>query len=862
MHRTLTCSTSFKYNVLILILSFWTCTALAQIPGSIDASFNPFENTPANELRADVIYKVLEQPDGKILVGGSFPLFRGQIANGIVRLNADLSPDVNFVFDNTGNGTVWSIALQSDGKILVGGEFNRYAGSTSKNIVRLMPNGTVDASFNAGTGADAMVTAIAVLGNGQIMVGGQFTSFDGKPAGRMVRLNSNGSVDITLDTSGLFDNSPNVILPQGDKWVVAGNMTSCRGNTIGRIARINADGNCDNTFQAGTGSSGTIHDMKFDQQGRILLAGFINNFNGQNARHLTRLSAEGAVDVPFQTGTVFDFYTRALNIHSDGTITVMGLFKQFNNQLVGHAVNITENGANTNAITGIDGFQFPPFTYTELSNGNIIVASGYSHYLEENVYMIGVYDKSGEIVHRNTHTKGFNGSIQVTKELKDGRIMVGGFFNYYNGEYTGNALARLNPDGTLDTSFRIGAGFNSLVQDIEVQPDGKLILAGFFSEFDGTTSRSIIRLLPNGEIDPSFHIGSGFINAVYDVELLDNGKILAVGSFTMYNGTAANRIVRLNPDGSRDETFLTGAGFNSSVLRAKVLQDGRIVLAGLFTNYQNQPFSRIIRLNADGTIDTSFNPGTGADANINVFASDQEGRIYIGGGFRHFDGVEVNRVARLLPDGSRDASFIVGAGFDSDVYSMNIDRRGRLLVGGLFSKYDDKNAILVARLNIDGSLDSEFMSGLGMDNGSFKGLFDEVTMIYTLESGDFLVGGFFNRIGMHVRSGMAKLQYGLPTSIDDDGIAPTLPTAFALHGNYPNPFNPTTTLRVNMPEAAELSVRVYDLTGRVVMQLPARNLQAGRHNITLDASRLGSGVYLYRLSTGTWAASGKMTLVK
>ena len=114
-------SKSLKHFAFAIILSSIASTTTAQIPGSVDPSFNPVENIPANELRADAIYIVLEQPNGKILVGGSIAMIRGQIANGIVRLNSDLTPDDTFVLDNTANGTVRVIALQPDGKILVGG---------------------------------------------------------------------------------------------------------------------------------------------------------------------------------------------------------------------------------------------------------------------------------------------------------------------------------------------------------------------------------------------------------------------------------------------------------------------------------------------------------------------------------------------------------------------------------------------------------------------------------------------------------------------------------------------------------------------------------------------------------------------
>jgi hypothetical protein len=117
----------------------------------------------------------------------------------------------------------------------------------------------------------------------------------------------------------------------------------------------------------------------------------------------------------------------------------------------------------------------------------------------------------------------------------------------------------------------------------------------------------------------------------------------------------------------------------------------------------------------------------------------------------------------------------------------------------------------------------------------------------------------FDRVEVSGQAVEPPTPSGLTTSLGDEE---SMPTEFALQPNFPNPFNPTTTLRVELPQASNVEVSVYDLTGRVVMQLPARSLQAGRHSITLDASMLGSGVYVYRVSTGTWMASGKMTLVK
>ena len=89
-----------------------------------------------------------------------------------------------------------------------------------------------------------------------------------------------------------------------------------------------------------------------------------------------------------------------------------------------------------------------------------------------------------------------------------------------------------------------------------------------------------------------------------------------------------------------------------------------------------------------------------------------------------------------------------------------------------------------------------------------------------------------------------------------------LPSAFAVHGTYPNPFNPVTALSFTLPEAVKVSLKVYDISGRLVATLVDGFRDAGIHEVTFDASHLSSGIYLYRLNAGDFSASGKMVLMK
>jgi uncharacterized delta-60 repeat protein len=155
-------------------------------------------------------------------------------------------------------------------------------------------------------------------------------------------------------------------------------------------------------------------------------------------------------------------------------------------------------------------------------------------------------------------------------------------------------------DGTIDNTFDIGDGFNDIVRTIELQSDGKVLAGGDFTSYNGVTRNKIIRLTSGGTIDNTFNIGTGFTGSVRTIALQLDGKILAGGLFTSYSGTTINNVIRLNTDGTIDSTFNIGTGFTTSVGKIIIQPDGKILLGG---------FSTIIRLNSDGSVDNTFSNG-------------------------------------------------------------------------------------------------------------------------------------------------------------------------------------------------------------------------------------------------------------
>ena len=282
---------------------------------------------------------------------------------------------------------------------------------------------------------------------------------------------------------------------------------------------------------------------------------------------------------------------------------------------------------------------------------------------------------------------GANISIQSCALQPDGKILIGGYFSSYNG-ITRRRLARLNSNGSLDTSFDPGNIVGNIVQSIVVQPDGKILVAGLFSDINGSLRKNIARLNADGSIDTSFDPGTGADDFISKIVVQPDGKILLGGAFTIYNGTTRHGIARLNADGSLDASFDPGTGADELVSEVLLLADGKILIGGGFTGYNGVAVGRIARLQSDGSLDASFDAGTGADYYINAMAIQADGRIIVTGMFAHMNEITRRSIARLNPDGSQDLDFNPDeGGADHDINTCAIQADGKILIGGSFSSY-------------------------------------------------------------------------------------------------------------------------------------------------------------------------------
>ncbi|MGV8118813.1 MAG: carboxypeptidase regulatory-like domain-containing protein [Candidatus Xenobiia bacterium LiM19] len=310
---------------------------------------------------------------------------------------------------------------------------------------------------------------------------------------------------------------------------------------------------------------------------------------------------------------------------------------------------------------------------------------------------------------------GSSNPIEVIAVQSDGKVIIGGNFTTYQ-TISRNNIARVNTDGSLDTSFNVGTGFNSTgtVWALAVQSDGKIVVGGNFTTYNGSTCKYITRLNSDGSLDTSFAPAStGADNLVNAVALQSDGKIVIGGVFSSYDGNTCWRIARVNADGTYDSSFKSNPGADSFVNSLAVQSDGKILIGGQFSAYDSSTRQRIARANTDGTVDTTFDSSTGANNNVETIGLQSDGRVVIGGQFTTYGGINCNHVAQINSNGSRDTTFDSSTGASGPVFSLAVQSDGKIVIGGQLTTYNGTSRNHIARVNINGSLDSAFNPGTG-----------------------------------------------------------------------------------------------------------------------------------------------------
>jgi uncharacterized delta-60 repeat protein len=715
-------------------------------PGRLDPTFGPAGKITTHVALSGSASAVALQGDGKIVVagsaGGTFASETRTFAVVRYLANGDLDPTfadggkltTHFGEDDFASASV--VAIQSDGKVVVaGGTAKRAADGTAIGrfaLARYLPDGRLDLGFGAGgkvvtdfgEGQSSGTSALALQSDGKIVAAGAVRTAAGNLAAAgnfaLVRYHSDGSPDLTFGVGGKVttdfggDDSISAVGIQADgKIVVAGSTGVPFGPYDFVLARYAADGRLDPTFgtsgkvTANLGGNDFASVLALQPDGRIVVAVASNDFI------LARYTSGGSPDPTFGTGgkVTTDFggndSAAAVALQGDGKIVVAGT---------------------TSTFTFENSFQ----------------AFALARYLPDG-RLDSAFGAGGKA------TTAFDDDVEgrAVALLPDGRIIAAGGPNPFSSSRHNFALARYNPNGSLDLTFRgmgrvtTDFGANDFAAAVAIQPDGKLVVAGTTLTFTfgtGVGAFAIARYHPDGRLDLAFGSGGKVVTDFGDngsafllaVALQHDGKIVAAGGVIVL-GRGGIALARYNPDGSPDLTFgvggkvVTELGYSYAVALA-LQPDGKIVVAGRSSNffvaglYIVSPGGHftVARYNPDGDLDVTFGTGGtritdfGDDDAASAVGLQSDGKIVVAGGTISSGNVSF-ALARYTADGNLDPTFGTGGkvttdfGHGEEAFALALQPDGKIVVAGgsAFGSGD----FALARYGADGNLDPAFGTG-------------------------------------------------------------------------------------------------------------------------------------------------------
>lgn len=819
--------------------------------GTIDTDFNPGAGGGFNPH----VLTLCLQSDGRIIVGGAFTSMAGQVRNRIARLNTDGT--LNTTFNPSADGSVTMLLPQADGTVLVGGEFGTIGGIGRNRLARLLLDGTVDTAFHMQRAMHGAINSLALQTDGGVVIAGSFYYSDSGLRRGIARLLPDGRIDGTFDPTVEFQPIGavrSVLLQPDGSVVVAGGIKSIEGAELPYLAKllnsaasdsqlvadetavrwfrngpapevenasfeVSADGNSWSLLGEGTPMIGgwEITDLGEAPDGHVRVRGLVRseNSSGQSGWYLEARSGGRWIFGPPSDDTVEFGEELTLSVFSEGPSPATyqwyynGQILTDNGRLLGsqsyrlRVANVSgaDAGAYHVVVSGPDGDSTsPPALVTVLDpmiitpplnqfgelGESVTLAAGVSgtgpmgfRWYRDEVFVAetsvpefelqnlagtdsGAYRVEANNIFGSAQSAAGRLTVRVTRpnELAlvdpahdvyalaiqaDGKILLAGNLSTIEGQPR-QGVARLWPDGALDPSFNAGplVGESPAVLALSVLSDGSVLAGGYFLEIGGQVQWALARLHSDGSLAESFNPAFD-LGMVYSMVIQPDEKIVVGGFLPSLEGVGVSNIVRLLPTGIRDTTFQSGA--NELVYSLALQEDGKIIAGGRFTSISGHPRERIARMHADGSLDQTFSAST--DNTVNSIVVQPNGRILLSGSFTMVNGVSRGHVARLNADGTLDMSFDPNVRSASSFYgatALMLQADGKILVGGDFTSVGGMPRVRLARLFSDGTVDE-----------SFSPEPDNVVLALTVSpSGSILAGGFFSKIGGVLRRRLAE----------------------------------------------------------------------------------------------------------
>lgn len=660
---------------LLLLLNFFSVILFSQNALTLDVGYQLQSTSLGNRdgfaggAFSGEVRKVIEQPDGKLLVLGSFLTYNGKPAGGIARLlaNGELDPTFNHSvgFSSNNLGSVYDGLLQSDGKIVVVGSFTTFNNSfVSRGICRINADGTVDQSFantsDLGTSGviysnsnSAKIASIARLSDGNYVVGGTFNSLynSSNEAFSLAIINGTTGVFVrgvtstsaTVNSSSITPEIASVSVDASDNIYAGGAFHYvANGRDFKYVAKFNNQLVLDQNYMYHSASgviispNAAVVKVKVVDTDKLIIFGDFTKVNptaiAENY-NITRLNADGLVDPTFATRT-------QIYQHSGQNTSSV---KDFQIDASGNIVALVSSRA---------GLVVTPVFYVHNTNGVI----------------------------QSTHALPSTGAAINTKFtlLADGKAIIGGNFAQMGTKTVGRICKTGATLGNIDFTFNQGKGFNGTVQTI-VRNGSETYVGGNFTSYDGEIRASVLKFDAAGELM------TDFLPTITDQATamikINNGLLVAYANGTKPYFAYLHLTTGAQLNSSTE--YVNIASGNGGIVKSMVSVGSKLYIGGSFSSIGGKTY--FMRANITTT------------------------------------GAGVNLKTKIETDGSYAAQYYPS--FNGVINSMKL-LNGNLFIGGNFNSIT-RNSVStpfggvckVVDLSVNGNVDDWMKNGGAVGNG-------------------------------------------------------------------------------------------------------------------------------------------------
>lgn len=581
------------------------------------------------------------QPDGSALVGGGFTSIGGVSCVQLCRLRNDgaIAPG----FGPTGlNGPVRAILTLPDGSAIVGGAFTQGFGRALSNVLRLNVDGSLSSLPIAGT--NGQVRALAVQPDGRLLIGGTFTQVGNPPrlSTGVARLHSDGRVDSTFNATINGTVRAIALLPDG-RIVVGGQFSTASGVERRNLAVLRSGGQVQ--FDAGFNTNGAVNSLTADIDGTLVIGGDFTEIGNVALARLARMTPDGAMVYGLADA---EAPVRALHVHSDGQLILGGDFLAIDNQPRARLARLDQERNLDPIWRAVTGGSV--HAIAEQPDGGLLVGGNFTTANGEARSRLMRVTPQGQLETTLRPSASAGSAVRSTANQADGGLLVAGSFTSFGGQPR-EGIARLRANGQIDLGFNPNIDGGNVLA-LAALDDGAALLAGSFTSVNGNPRQGFAKLLANGSLDNGFAAPS-FSGSVDDLFLTDRFRVYVVGNFDRVGNFTSAGVARLRlSNGALDSSFSA----NVRVSPRQIIEqpDGRVLVVGGRTVDDFPQPARLSRLTFDGRLDASFSAQVGEGNEVTQAALLPDGKIIVA---LRRDAVTSTFLRRLNPDGSLDSGF-------------------------------------------------------------------------------------------------------------------------------------------------------------------------------------------------------------